>query len=89
MLLIFFLIFARKTSPYLVPPVTDIRTNENAFDHENTTCFNPIGFYQNKAIECENFSSSNPTVGLVMSHINDLNLFALLYFSMKIKKENI
>ena len=66
------------------------RTNDEAFEDKDADCFNPIGFQaDNKTLICENFTESNPDLGLIMSYVTHLNQFALLYFDMKISKENL
>ena len=83
--------FSQYENCYVVPPVLEHRTNYDAFEErDDEDCFNPIGFEaDNKTIRCENFTTSNPNVGLIMSFVTNLNQFAMLYFDVDIEKKNL
>ena len=83
--------FSQYENCYIVPHVLEDRTNYEAFEErDDVDCFNPIGFEaDNRTIRCENFTTSNPNVGLIMSFVTNLNQFAMLYFDVDIAKKNL
>ena len=72
---------------FALPSVFDHRDNGDMLLF-NISCFNPHGFY-NDALQCQNFSASNPNIGLIMDHTTALNVFALVYIEYNIYENKI
>lgn len=82
-IIIFGVVFARTLFFIIVPTQFRILNNEIAFRSDNATkgC-NPSYFDPKNYLQCSNFSSSNPVLGLLLTELVNSNQFALIYLRL-------